>query len=335
MNFRTKRLFVRAFALLAFNTCAQANDSTAELAVGGLVLTHHEGIEMRAEDLFISEKEVRVHYRFYNTATTDTTVLVAFPMPDIEVDGIDFMTAVPTENPENFLDFKTEVDGKAVKARVEQKAFKGGAEQTAKLRSLGVPLQAHLRGTAQALDRLPKAAQEELVKLELAIDEDYDEGKGLEHHLAPTWTLKTTYFWEQTFPARKEIVVTHRYQPSVGGSAQTALEMPGEASSYERFCVDADLRAAAKKGQARAKTDYLPYGEKRISYILTTGANWASPIADFRVVIDKGSPDYLLSFCGDHVRKLSATQFEWRRQDYRPDHDLHILLLTPLPPPTL
>jgi hypothetical protein len=35
--------------------------------------------------------------------------------------------------------------------------------------------------------------------------------------IEPRWTLKTTYYWQQTFPAHQELVVDHRYLPSVGG----------------------------------------------------------------------------------------------------------------------
>src|SRR3569832_2519570 len=90
---------------------AFANDSTAELSTGGLVLKKHAGIAMKSEDLFISEHEVRVDFRFLNTTPKDLRVLVAFPMPDIAIEGIDDMLAIPTEDPQNILDFHTRIDG--------------------------------------------------------------------------------------------------------------------------------------------------------------------------------------------------------------------------------
>ena len=97
--------------MLAIAAPAGANDSSAELAAGGLVLTHNAAIEMKAEDLYISAKQVRVHYRFANTSAKDVTVTVAFPMPDITTEGYDDVLAIPTQNPTNFLDFHTPVDG--------------------------------------------------------------------------------------------------------------------------------------------------------------------------------------------------------------------------------
>ena len=68
-----------------------------------------------------------------------------------------------------------------------------------------------------------------------------------------------------------------------------------------------------------------------IGYILTTGGNWRSPIGDFRMVIDKGSPNAIISFCGEGVRRISPTQFEVRHRNWRPDRDLAILIVSAEP----
>jgi hypothetical protein len=67
-----------------------------------------------------------------------------------------------------------------------------------------------------------------------------------------------------------------------------------------------------------------------VSYILTTANNWARPIGDFRLVVDKGSPDALVSFCGTDVKKISPTQFEMRAKDFTPEQELEILIATPV-----
>jgi Domain of unknown function (DUF4424) len=78
-----------ALAAAAPPPFAHANDSTAELATGGLVFVHNDNVEMRSEDLTISAKEIHVRYRFFNKTDKAVTVLVAFPMPEIKVDGPD------------------------------------------------------------------------------------------------------------------------------------------------------------------------------------------------------------------------------------------------------
>jgi len=312
-----------------------ANDSTAELTTGGLVFAKSASVEMRAEDLFVSDKEIRVRYRFFNAAPRDVTSLVAFPMPDIVYDGPDDSLAIPSEDPANFLDFQTNADGRPVAAELEQKALANGVDQTARLKALGVPLAPQLEQTDKALDALTPAQKAELANLKMTAPNDYDVGKGMEHHLTAAWTLKSTYFWRQTFPAGREIVIEHRYRPSVGETTGTQLGSPDlekdALARYETtYCVDQDFLSAAR--QAMGKPDQTgllssPFFERRIAYILTTGANWAGPINDFHLVVDKGAADSLVSFCAEGVNKISATQFEVRHANFTPSRELHVLIL--------
>ncbi len=325
-------LSISVSLILVLPAQAMANDSTSELAAGGLVMTKNEAIELRSEDLFISAKRVRVQYQFVNTAPQDVTVTVAFPMPDLTVLSSDEMLGVPTDSPTNILGFKTLVDGKPVTAELEQKVIRNGKDRTALLRDLGIPLAPHLAATNHALDRLPTAQQDQLLRLGLAAPDDYDNGKGMEHHLAATWTLKSTYYWTQTFPAGRELTVEHQYQPAVGASASTlwgSLDWPKDpnyAAQRRHYCVDDPFVAAAE--HTRRPRDFgPPFSEQRIEYILTTGANWKGPIKDFRLVVDKGEPANLVSFCGEGVRKIGPTTFEVRYSDYTPKRDLSVLIL--------
>ena len=238
---------------------ARANDSSAELATGGLVLERSADIEMRAEDLYISAKEIRVEARFSNRSPKDITTVVAFPMPDITIEHPDEVIAVPTEDPQNILGFATKVDGKPVGMSIEQKVYSDGIERTEVLHRLGVPLAPHLAATNAALDQLTPAAQDELVKLGMAKTEEFDVGKGMEKHLTAHWTLKTTYFWEQKFPAKTEVVIEHHYIPSVGVTVQTAIgskEAMKEdwfAAYRAKYCIDADFLAAAERARQELK----------------------------------------------------------------------------------
>jgi hypothetical protein len=67
--------------------------------------------------------------------------------------------------------------------------------------------------------------------------------------------------------------------------------------------------------------------ERRISYVLKTGANWAGPIKTFHLVVDKGQPDRIVSFCGDGIKKISPTAFEMRASNFTPTRDLNILIV--------
>jgi hypothetical protein len=334
-NCMKKCLLLLAF-LAASCLPSRANDSMAELATGGLRFVTTPDIEMRSEDLFISPQQIKVRYVFFNSSDKPVTSLIAFPMPDIVVRSTDENIAYPTDDPENLLNFHTVVDGKPVAAKLEQKVFAADIDRTEFLRGLGIPLAPQLQATNEALDRLPQATQDELIKLGLAEAMEYDSGDGMRRHLEARWTLKTTYYWEQTFPPQAELVIEHNYQPSVGASVQTSLGQDwarknGRYPDYEKYCTDRDFVSTVERATKAAKAGAIPFSEQRIDYILSTGANWSGPIGDFRLVIDKGDPSNLVSFCGEGVKKIAPTQFEMRKSDFVPDGDLNVLILSKPP----
>jgi hypothetical protein len=146
--------------------------------------------------------------------------------------------------------------------------------------------------------------------------------------------LTTKYCWQQTFPARSELVIEHRYQPSIGRTVQTRFGDPQAAKEdryrelLKTYCVDRDLLATLERARPAAGAEgRRPYADSTIHYTLTTGANWAGPIRDFRLVVDKGDPDHLVSFCGEGVKKFGPTQFEMRKTNFTPKADLFVLIL--------
>jgi hypothetical protein len=329
---------MRAFAVAAIVSlldaaAADANDSTAELATGGLAYVMTDEVEMQSEDLFISMQEVRVRYEFVNTSDHDVTTLVAFPMPDIKGD-IDFLESVPVDDPVNFLGFKTTVDGKPVGTKAQQRVSALGIDQTAYLQKLGVPLAPQLDATREALDQLPRSDWSDLVGRGLAGIDEYDAGSGMEQHLTPLWLLSTAFYWEQTFPAGRTVIVEHRYQPSVGATAglsfgyAEARSEPWFKDYQRKYCIEPSFLAAVDRSRDPEAGD--AYMENRIDYILKTASNWEGSIQKFHVVIDKGAPENLVSFCGEGVKKIGPTEFEVTKTDFDPQDDLAILILTPM-----
>jgi hypothetical protein len=332
---------------LSLTGSALANDSTAELGTGGLDFVYNDNVEMRSENLFVSTDQIRVTYHFFNKSDQPVTNLVAFPMPDVTIADQDTNIAVPTEEPVNFLAFSTQANGQKVTTEVEQKAFAKGLDRTAMLQGLGIPLAPQLKATYDLLDALPHDKWDELVNLGITEVVEYGntpDGK-MQQHLEPRWTLKTTYYWQQTFLAQQELVIEHQYKPSVGSSAGTRMGMPAytggdaqiaadqkkELAEYAtKYCTDAGFIAAATRMvEAANKAKNNSYvSEQRVDYILKTGANWAGPIAAFTLTIDKGKPDNLVSFCANGVKKLSPTQVQVHYTNFTPTSDLAILVLT-------
>jgi hypothetical protein len=321
------KVIVAPLVALALAMPALANDSTAETATGGLVLTRSNAIDMVSEDLFVSEKQVRVAYVFRNRSPRDVTVTVAFPMPDRQLLAENYHdVALPSG-------FRTLVEGRPVAMRVERKALSKGRDVGALLEALKVPLSGEKIGTA--LDALPPAERARLLRLGLAETDEYDDGHGMAKHLVPAWTVRETWYWRQVFPAGRALHVEHGYVPGTGGSVGTMLvdrkarAEPDGRRMIADYCLDSDFLAAMDRRAAATGAEFPIMPEKRIGYVLTTGANWRSPIGRFRLVVDKGSADNLLSFCGTGVRKISPTRFEMVMTNWRPSRDLKVLILEP------
>jgi Domain of unknown function (DUF4424) len=318
MDFRFPLL--AAFAVLA--TPAAANDSTAQLGAGGLELVRNETVELLAEDLYVSATEVRVAYRFRNRTDAPVTYLVAFPLPVIDAVVPEALNVVlPNSGSENFIDFTVKVDGKPVTPKVEARVTAMGVERTDVLRHFGLPLNPIADGLYLTLEKTPPDEQNELNRLGLVYVDPYN--------VEAAWRLETTYYWEQTFPPGREVIVEHRYRP-VTGFGFFGDWVFDEPTYREKYCIDDAFETAARKKLATVKDKDNPYlNERRVSYILTTANNWASPIRDFRMVVDKGSPDALVSFCGAGLKKISPTEFEMRATDFIPERELEILIAAP------
>jgi hypothetical protein len=319
---KTKSLLT-ALSLGLIGAPALANDTSVTLGAGGLEIARTDVIEMKSEDLFISMDRVAVRYVFRNKSAADVKTLVAFPLPDLQSDLQESPLDIPVPDSSNFVGFKTKVDGQEIPLQVENKAIFKGQDRTANLAALGAPLNPLAPGFSDAIAKLPPASIAKL-KADGFIDQDtIDQGKGEEPYYRPAWDLKTKFYREQTFPPGKDVVVEHEYRPVVGGTVAIILNSPytdaAERARYQRdYCAGPKFRKAAKRFPENAQ-------ERWVSYILKTGANWAGPIADFKLTVDKGSPNNLVSFCGTGVTKISPTRFEMRARNFTPKQDLNFL----------
>lgn len=314
---------------------ALANDTTAELGAGGLVMSRTDAVVMQSEDLFISAKEVRVDYVFRNQTETDVNAVVAFPLPDLGGNPYENV-ALPDMAADNFLDFAVTVDGKQIKPTLDQHAMAAGVDVTEDLRRAGVPLYPFSDAAVPALAALSPATSADWIDRGLIIPDTYDDGSGWKTVRTPFWSLRSAYWWRSRFPAGKNVSVSHRYKPSVGGSVGLAFsaadgKLDESFTEYRhRFCIDDAFERTIRKAVPSGPDGAPPYNETRIRYVLTTGGNWAlGTIGRFHLTVDKGDPKALVSFCADGVKKTGPTTFEAIAQDFSPQRDLDILILLP------
>lgn len=305
---------------------ASANDSSAELGAGGIRLVPNWDIVLDREDLYLSPDRVDVRYVFRNTTDQPIRLLVAFPLPDVDMAELfEVPIDIPSPESDNFVDFQVSVNGAPVPVQVDQRVTAQGVDRTDLLNSLSIPLTPFSEKTSQALASVDPSTGAELARL--GIGYSYEP----QAPLYPFWTLKTVFYWEQEFPPMAQTVIEHSYRPVVGQGFFGTFVFDGENSNdYVRdYCIDRSMEAAIRKRIQQTGGDYLI--EHRLAYIVTTARNWRGPIGEFHLTIDKSDPGWLVSLCQDDLKKVAPTRFEFTAKDYVPEKDIKVLFLSPAP----
>ena len=68
-----------------------------------------------------------------------------------------------------------------------------------------------------------------------------------------------------------------------------------------------------------------------VDYVLKTARTWNGPIKDFKLTIDKGKADSVISLCIDGIKKTGPTTFVVEKKDFTPDDDISILIVPKTP----
>ena len=335
-----------ALALLSSGglVTARANDTAAELRTGGLVFVRSDAIEMEEEDLFISMDEIRVDYVFRNRTEEDVRSIVAFPMPEIPSSPYT-MVATPwlgedVTPGDNIFGFSVEIDGTPVEPNLEMRASAAGLDVTEELLAAGIPVNHLAHGIDAQLAELDDATKADWIARGMLHHDFYEDDDTRVDHYWPLWSLRATYWWWSTFPGDARMRVSHRYTPSVGGTAGASfLENDGTPGGYDlegyqrRYCLEGSFLRALENAARQSGADYPPFSEAWISYVLTTGGNWAGTIGRFTLTVDKGAPENFISFCGEGVEKIGPTTFRMVKEDFYPARDLEFLIMRRLDQP--
>ena len=304
-------------SLLCISPMTLANDSTGYVGTGGIEYLKNKHITMLSEDLFISKKIIKVDYQFKNLSKQDVTETILFPLPLLDnfFEGGDF-----AHTEELLKSFKIQVNDKAVKPEMHVRTFlrkednDKAVDVTELFKQCGLTqaemLNPWSRQSYEYTDFENKIRSCKNTKLQQLLPKKQDD--------LIWWSSQVIYSWNQTFKANSITQVQHQYKPLVGGSV--ALYMPENGKQY---CMDQSFKAGLKKAQIQ----HAPYSA--LGYILTTGANWAKPIQNFKLTIERNQGE-LVSFCWNgKVKKISPTQFQMVEKDFVPKQDLDIIFVNP------
>jgi Domain of unknown function (DUF4424) len=333
-------------AVLAFSTPALANDGFGGLAATGLTFGQTDAVAMEEEDLTIGIDRITVDYVFRNLTAADVTGEVIFPLPPIHVGYLmESSWNLPEDTGrENLVGFRAVVDGKEVAVSVDriavlepqweegrQLSFQydtPGTDVTADLERLGIPLSLDLAEVMDALAALTPKQQAEATKLGIAT---FDGG-----YIYAGWSVILRYHWTQTFPANAVVKVSHDYENRSGGGILSWSHPPEDymQAVADQYCIDDGTSRALTKALARPpEADGQVYSvgmSWNIAYVLRTANSWAGPIKRFKLTLDKGAPENIISLCAEGIKKTGPTTFVMEKTDFVPDRDLEILIAVPM-----
>jgi hypothetical protein len=319
-------------SMLAATSAGNANDSAAELSIGGLQFVRTNDVAMESEDLRISLERVAVRYQFANTSTRPVTLTVAFPLPDIDLSEAENI-ALPSNDPVNFVDFETTIDGVRTEFRIDQRAMVGDRDVSALLDQFKLPRLPTGSREIRVAD-LPETTRIKLADQGLLMPAGTND-RGRQQYAA-AWVAKTSAVRQQTFPPGRQVVVEHQYKPSVGASSDTILRLAlrrnkslsAEVERYRKdYCISDAFLAELDKRTGDKAPNAAMIQERRINYVLKTGANWAGPIRSFKLTIDPGAGDRMVSFCPGRLQPTAPSALEFTANDFKPESDLKILIV--------
>ena len=293
----------------------QANDSTGYVATSGVQYLKNKDIQMYSEDLYISKKIIKVDYQFKNLSNKDIKENILFPLPKVE----NFFDSDFADTEGLLKSFQVKVDGKKIQPSMHVRAYlqlgdwlnPQYVDVTTEFKQCGFtqqdllnPWTRKVRDSDYYWEKVQQCKHPKLKKY-------FTDNQG-----SLEWSSEVIYSWPQTFKAGAMTRVQHEYRPLVGGSVAMYLEQDAK-----DFCMDRAFLNGLKKKNA----EHAPIAT--LGYILTTGANWAKPIQNFKLTIERDASE-LISLCWDgKIKKISPTRFQIQEKKFTPQQDLNILFL--------
>lgn len=317
--------------LLSVGSMALANEMPLEgFPASGIVVRDEKNIRIEREDLYISNSKVEVSYVFRNYSDKDITTEVAFPIPRYSYEPTGRIK-YPVHG-----DFSVEVNGVRQKYNEITRAIINDKDYTDRLKDANISIKDFNEKNwghyvfHHSYNLRSKAEQQKLIDAGLVkIEEDLGES-----YVVPAWSVETTYFWSQVFPAKTTTIIKHAYTPNAstdmyylgGGKAHSLSSNTYSMEKLSKLhCLNGELTQWAKKAKGSI-------GLETIDYILTTANHWKQPIGEFHLIIE-GGPELEKNtrpstcFEGKSLVKVKDNRYEITIKDFVPREEVKVYFL--------
>ena len=308
---------VLIFLFFLFPFLSNANDSSSCIGMGGLVFQKNAKIKMLSEELKISPDLIKVDYVYHNVSDEDIELLVAFPIPNLEMEHFHSGRDFPQSN---WWNFKTLVNGNEIEwfPFDPNEKIKGWMEYPKSFKKFMI--------------------DKSIKKFNPFIDDDLN--------CSITENNPDNYLSivrVQKFTANKKVKVQHSYSPTLGGGIPNYNTLTMKNALLEKDRDESEkkmdkswLKCIDKKSAIhqlhlmdnKYEPEDLEWGQKMVNYdevgyILKTGNNWNGPIEKFKLEIT-GSPPIIIQTCFKGLKKVSDNKYVFEAENYVPTENLNV-----------
>lgn len=251
--------------------------------------------------------------------------------------GLNFGESPSDDNERPLKPFTLLVDGRSIPTQLSQRAMIGERDVTDQLRKIGLS-ESQIFETFGDCDIENGCSFTNKQEMEL-------ERLSTTYYGGAPWKVAETAYWEQVFPARREIEIEHQYPPFIGMAFSAPYQEkyvfdPSDSgiptASRGKDTKEACLHEGARQAITRKIKSFVAKGASwvwvtlhDVEYVLGTGRNWKGPIADFKLRIEKDSPSQLVSLCfPGQPKRISDTLLEFSHSNFAPQDKLVVYFYT-------
>jgi len=277
-----------------------ANDSSAALSTGGIILEQNDDIIMLSEKLHLSPTKVRVEYEYFNDGDLDQDLLVAFALPQREklVEVMGYSIAVPS-----YLDFQTWIDGENTKLLEGHRYWELEDRTQQLLKNLNSDMEYYL---ALRQQNFPSNEVTKVV-----------------HEYTPAVGGGIPYYNYKTMKDALLEISSNEASRKEHGHFLNCTDVNDALNNLEDWI---EFMQNEKSLDPSDEENYWQYLVRysTLGYILKTGKNWKGPIKNFELKVTADFP-FFLNTCFPGLERTSETSYEFKATDYVPEKNIYLM----------